>query len=65
MSVASSIEGNHMFSFEPCFRNFFELQLSGYNKATIYKIYYYVHKYTLVIEKNLDDINSSIFFLMP
>ena len=37
----------------------------NYNLAIMDKIYYYVHKATLVIKKNADDVNNPSLFQPP
>ena len=43
----------------------FVLQLANNKKATMDKIYYYVHKATLAIDKNADDLNNTSLFPPP
>ena len=41
------------------------LPLVNSNKTTMEKIYYYVNKATLSIEKNSDNLNNPILFFPP
>ena len=42
------------------------LQFAYSNKSTMNKIYYHVHKATLLIENNAEDLNNpSLFLLIP
>ena len=41
------------------------LQLSDFKKATMDKLYYYVYKANLVIEKNSENINNPRLFPLP
>ena len=45
------------------FLEFISLQISDSDKSTLEKIYYYIHKATLGIERNADNLNNPNLFM--